>query len=72
MTYDKQDIKLRMDGAMVALQKEFLGLRTGRASASLLDPVVVDMYGSKMPINQVGTISVPSSPSIERSASITV
>ncbi len=61
MTYDKQDIKLRMDGAMVALQKEFLGLRTGRASASLLDPVVVDMYGSKMPINQVGTISVPES-----------
>ncbi|MFP4098207.1 MAG: ribosome recycling factor [Alphaproteobacteria bacterium] len=59
MDYSKEDIKRRMDGAISALQKEFAGLRTGRASASLLDPVIVDMYGSKMPINQVGTISVP-------------
>lgn len=59
MSYDKQDVKRRMDGAIDALKKEFSGLRTGRASANLLDPVIVDMYGSKMPINQVGTISVP-------------
>jgi ribosome recycling factor len=50
-----------MDSSIEALQKEFGGLRTGRASASLLDTVVVDMYGSKMPINQVGTVSVPES-----------
>lgn len=59
MSYKKQDIQRRMDGAVESLQKEFAGLRTGRASASLLDPVIVDLYGSKMPINQVGTISVP-------------
>ena len=59
MSYSKQDIQKRMDGAVEALHKEFSGLRTGRASASLLDPVVVDLYGSKMPLNQVGTISVP-------------
>jgi len=61
MSYDKQDLKRRMDSSIEALQKEFGGLRTGRASASLLDTVVVDMYGSKMPINQVGTVSVPES-----------
>lgn len=61
MSYDKQDIQRRMDGALDALQKEFSGLRTGRASASLLDSVVVDLYGSKMPLNQVGTVSVPES-----------
>ncbi len=59
MSYNKLELKRRMDGAIEALQKEFGGLRTGRASASLLDTVVVDMYGSKMPINQVGTVSVP-------------
>ncbi len=59
MSYDKADIKRRMDGAVDALQKEFSGLRTGRASASLLDSVSVDVYGSKMPLNQVGTVSVP-------------
>lgn len=59
MSYDKADIKRRMDGAVEALNKEFSGLRTGRASANLLDPVVVDVYGSKMPLNQVGTVSVP-------------
>jgi len=61
MFYDKNDTKRRMDGAVESLQKEFSGLRTGRASASLLDPVVVDLYGSKMPLNQVGSISVPES-----------
>ncbi len=61
MAYSKEDIKRRMDGAIESLQKEFGGLRTGRASASLLDPIVVDLYGSKMPLNQVGTISVPES-----------
>ncbi|MBX2834142.1 MAG: ribosome recycling factor [Micavibrio sp.] len=59
MTYDKNDIKRRMDGAVDTLHKEFSGLRTGRASASLLDPVSVDVYGSKMPLNQIGTVSVP-------------
>ncbi len=63
MTYNfndmKTDAKRRMDGAMETLHKEFAGLRTGRASTSLLEPVVVDAYGSKMPMNQVGTIGVP-------------
>ncbi|MGH1455407.1 MAG: ribosome recycling factor [Alphaproteobacteria bacterium] len=59
MSYNKSDISRRMDGAVDTLHKEFTGLRTGRASASLLDPVIVDLYGSKMPLNQVGTISVP-------------
>ena len=48
-----------MIGVVDNLKKEFGGLRTGRASASLLDPLVVDVYGQKMPINQVGSISVP-------------
>ncbi|MBB4210077.1 ribosome recycling factor [Rhodothalassium salexigens DSM 2132] len=48
-----------MDGAVDALKHEFSGLRTGRASASLLDPVTVTVYGSSMPINQVGSITVP-------------
>ena len=59
MALDKNDLKRRMDGAVETLHKEFSGLRTGRASVNLLDPVVVDLYGSKMPLNQVGTISVP-------------
>lgn len=59
MSYDKQDLKRRMDGALDVLKKEFSGLRTGRASVNLLDTVMVDMYGSKMPLNQVGTVSVP-------------
>lgn len=49
----------RMDGAIEALRKELGGLRTGRASASLLEPITVDAYGSMLPLNQVGTISVP-------------
>jgi ribosome recycling factor len=48
-----------MDGAIEVLRKEFAGLRTGRASASLLEPVTVDAYGTEMPLNQVGTVTVP-------------
>ncbi len=59
MSYNQADLKRRMEGAIDNLQKEFSGLRTGRASVNLLDPVVVDVYGSKMPLNQVGTVNVP-------------
>ena len=55
----KKDLTRRMDGAVEVLHKEFGGLRTGRASASLLEPVMVNAYGADMPMNQVGTISVP-------------
>lgn len=55
----KKDVTHRMDSAVEALRKELSGLRTGRASANLLDPVQVDAYGSSMPLNQVGSISVP-------------
>ena len=54
-------LEKRMDGALHALRTEFASLRTGRASASMLDPVTVDAYGSTMPINQLGTITVPES-----------
>jgi ribosome recycling factor len=54
-----RDLKRRMEGALDVLRKEFAGLRTGRASASLLDPVSVEAYGNAMPLNQVGTVSVP-------------
>ncbi|HEV7369085.1 MAG TPA: ribosome recycling factor [Arenibaculum sp.] len=53
------DLSRRMDGALDALHKEFAGLRTGRASASLLEPITVEAYGARMPITQVGTINVP-------------
>lgn len=56
---DLDDLKRRMEGALTALEKEFQGLRTGRASVNLLEPIMVDAYGSKMPINQVGTVGVP-------------
>jgi ribosome recycling factor len=56
---DIDDLSRRMDGAVDALRTEFGGLRTGRASAALLEPVMVDAYGSQMPLNQVGTVSVP-------------
>ncbi|MGC6471761.1 MAG: ribosome recycling factor [Parvibaculales bacterium] len=59
MSVDLNDIERRMDGAIATLKTEFAGLRTGRASASLLDPVMVEAYGQKMPISQVGTVSVP-------------
>jgi ribosome recycling factor len=54
-----KDLRRRMDGAIEVLRKEFGGLRTGRASASLLDPITVEAYGSTMPLNQVATVSVP-------------
>lgn len=56
---DKNDLKRRMEGALEALKTEFQGLRTGRASVNLLEHVQVEVYGSKMPLNQVGTVSVP-------------
>jgi len=56
---DLDDLERRMDGAVNALRAEFAGLRTGRASASLLEPIHVEAYGTRMPLNQVGTISVP-------------
>jgi ribosome recycling factor len=56
---DLSDIKRRMDGAQEALRREFAGLRTGRASASLLEPITVTAYGAAMPLNQVATIGVP-------------
>lgn len=56
---DIDDLRRRMSGAIDALKREFAGLRTGRASASLLDPVTVDAYGAEMPLNQVATINVP-------------
>jgi ribosome recycling factor len=54
-----KDLRRRMDGALEALKKEFSGLRTGRASTNLLDPVMVDAYGSSMPLAQCGTVSAP-------------
>lgn len=56
---DMADLKRRMQGALATLKTEFSGLRTGRASASLLEPIHVDAYGSSMPLNQVATINVP-------------
>ncbi|WP_375270667.1 ribosome recycling factor [Sphingomonas sp.] len=57
--YDKADIERRMNGAVESLKGDLGGLRTGRASTSLLDPVTVEVYGAKMPLNQVATVSVP-------------
>ena len=54
-----KDIQRRMDGALEALRKEFGGLRTGRASVGLLEPVTVDAYGSTVPLNQLANINVP-------------
>jgi ribosome recycling factor len=56
---DIDDIERRMNGALEMLKKEFGGLRTGRASASLLEPIVVEAYGSPTPLNQVANINVP-------------
>src|SRR3954465_10037878 len=57
--YDKADIQRRMHGAVEALKHDLGGLRTGRASTSLLDPVNVEVYGAHMPLNQVATVSAP-------------
>ena len=56
---DIDDLKRRMSGAMASLRTEFQSLRTGRASASMLDPIQVEAYGQMTPINQVGTVNVP-------------
>jgi ribosome recycling factor len=58
---DTDDLERRMDGAISSLRTEFASLRTGRASAAMLEPVMVDAYGAKTPINQVGTVNVPES-----------
>ena len=58
---DLDDVKRRMQGALDVLMDEFGGLRTGRASSALLEPVMVDAYGSSMPMNQVGTVNVTDS-----------
>lgn len=56
---DTDALQRRMDGAMNALKHEFASLRTGRASASIVDPIMVDAYGQMTPINQLGTVNVP-------------
>jgi ribosome recycling factor len=56
---DLDDVERRMSGAVDSLKHEFSGLRTGRASTSLLDAISVDVYGANMPLNQIGTVSVP-------------
>ena len=58
-SYNLGDLERRMTGAFDTLKKELGGLRTGRASISLLEPVMVEAYGNKMPLNQVGTVAVP-------------
>ena len=58
-TFDMNDLKRRMQGAIGALKHELSGLRTGRASTALLDSIQVDAYGAHMPLNQLATISVP-------------
>ena len=57
--YNKADIQRRMHGAVEALKHDLAGLRTGRASTALLDPVTVEVYGANMPLNQVATVSAP-------------
>lgn len=57
--FDLNDIKRRMQGAVTSLKNDLSGLRTGRASASLVEPIQVEAYGAAMPMNQVATISVP-------------
>ena len=57
--FDIKELKRRMDGAINAFKTDIASLRTGRASANLLDPVLVDAYGSKVPLNQVANITVP-------------
>lgn len=61
MSYSEKDLTKRMEGALNALSTEFSGLRTGRASVNLLDAVHVPAYGSSVPLNQVGSVSVPES-----------
>lgn len=57
-SFDEKDIRRRMHGAVEVLRQELAGLRTGRASAGLLEPITVDAYGSQMPVSQLATVSV--------------
>ena len=59
MATDTADLKRRMHGAVEALKHDLVGLRTGRASTALLDPIQVEVYGANMPLNQVATVSTP-------------
>ena len=59
MAYNLEDLKIRMQKSITSLRDELAGLRTGRASASLLEPVTVEAYGSRTPLNQVATVTVP-------------
>ncbi len=56
---DIDDMQRRMEASLLSLQNEFMGLRAGRASTGMLEPIMVDAYGSKMPMNQIGNISAP-------------
>lgn len=56
---DLDDLERRMDGAIASLRHEFASLRTGRASAAMVEPIMVEAYGSPTPLNQVGTITIP-------------
>ena len=56
---DTDDLQRRMDGALSAMKTEFVSLRTGRASSSMLDPITLEVYGQRTPLNQLGTINVP-------------
>jgi ribosome recycling factor len=62
--FDLNDLERRMRGAIESLKKEFAGLRTGRASTHLLDPVMVNVYGQRLPLNQVATVSTPDAKTI--------
>lgn len=57
--FDMKDLSRRMDKAVAALKEDFAGLRSGRASAAMVEPITVDVYGAAMPLNQVATITVP-------------
>lgn len=59
MTFNLSDLKQRMQGAIESLEKDYVGLRTGRASTNMLESVTVEAYGARMPLNQIGTVSVP-------------
>ena len=61
LNLDISDIEKRMSGAIASLKNDFLSLRTGRASSSMLEPVIVEVYGSKLPLNQCATVTVPES-----------
>jgi ribosome recycling factor len=57
--FNKSDLERRMAGAVESLKSDLVGLRTGRASVNLLDPVTVEVYGAHMPLNQIATVTAP-------------